>query len=506
MKYIKRSLPYNLSLAFLKPEIASQWHPTKNINLSPESLRVSSGKKVWWVCDKGHEWEATIDKRTGRGNNCPYCSGQKVLKGFNDLASTDPELVSLWHPKNVNGLSPYTVTRNSNKIIWWVCDKGHEWERKISKQTIQGSKCPFCNGRKLLTGFNDLSTSFPNIAFQWHPTKNNGFLPEEITKGADIKAWWVCDKGHEWEAYVYSRTANHGCPKCFNFSSKAENELQTWIKEYFPSAQFNIKGLLPNKKYELDIFIPEKKIAIEYNGVYWHSEAAGKRANYHYDKWLTCQEKGIQLFQIWEDDYKKDPELIKQMLLHKLGKSEFRKISGKKTKIVDLNQKETKIFLEKHHIQGYVAGSIRIGLVEKTTNKLVAVMVFKKEPTKNGTALNLLRFATSSIVQGGFTKLLTHVENLIEPDLIITFSDNCVSDGGLYRNNGFTADRTLKPDYMYVVEATRQHKFNYRLKRFKNDSMLKYEEGLTERELAALNNIPRIWDAGKTKWVKNYDV
>ena len=105
-------------------------------------------------------------------------------------------------------------------------------------------------------------------------------------------------------------------------------------------------------------------------------------------------------------------------------------------------------------------------------------------------------------VPGGFTKLLTHVERTCVSDEIITFSDNTVSDGKLYSQNGFTEVKNLPPDYSYIVNGQREHKFKYRLTKFKNDDTLTYEDGLTEKQLAELNNLPRIWDAGKTKWVK----
>lgn len=114
-----------------------------------------------------------------------------------------------------------------------------------------------------------------------------------------------------------------------------------------------------------------------------------------------------------------------------------------------------------------------------------------------------IRYATAARVPGGgFTKLLAHAENVYAPSHFITFADHTISDGGLYENNGFIVDKELPPDYMYVVNKERKHKFGYRLKRFQNDPNLLWEEGLTERELAALNSLPRIWDAGKTRYIK----
>jgi hypothetical protein len=252
---------------------------------------------------------------------------------------------------------------------------------------------------------------------------------------------------------------------------------------------------------ELDIYLPEYKIAVEYNGLYWHSEATGKGKWYHHTKWLACKEKGIQLIQIWEDDWNSTPEKIKRMLDHKLGSSSTGKIHARKSQIVSLTNLEAHEFMEEHHIQNGVDASIRFGL--KYQNELVAVMLLKHEAGSHGKTLNLLRYATSKHVVGGFTKLLSHVERA-NPNVekVITFSDHMVSNGTLYSSNGFEVQHEVDPDYMYFRNRKREHKFGYRLKRFRDDPSLKYREGYTERELAQLNGLNRIWDAGKTKWVK----
>ena len=269
--------------------------------------------------------------------------------------------------------------------------------------------------------------------------------------------------------------------------------------------------LLPNERVfssersildslELDIYIPSKNIAIEYNGIYWHSELY-RDSKYHYNKWKACKDKGIQLIQIWEDEWNRNPEQIKRMLAHKLGASNERKVFARKTTIVELTKAEVEPFLNENHVQGYASGSYYLGLQDKETDELVSVLILKNEAKTDGKMLNIIRYATSANVIGGFTKLLSYATKTYQPDSYITFSDNCVSDGGLYENHGFIADKHLPPDYMYVVGNVRRHKFGYRLKRFKDDPALLWEEGLTERELADLNGLKRIWDAGKTRWV-----
>lgn len=393
---------------------------------------------------------------------------------------------------------------NKTKKFWWDCEKGHSWETTPASRVIHNSGCLVCLGKQTVVGVNDLKTLFPGLAKEWHPTKNGVLLPENFTVSSGKTAWWQCNKGHEWETYIYARTLGNGCLVCSytNFSSAAELNIGEYLTQNLhQKIERNLRTIV--KKHELDIYVPEKKIAIEYNGLYWHSEKF-KPKNYHYDKWLACKEQGIQLIQVWEDEWNRNPELVKRMLAQKIGMSTDPKIFARNSLPKKVSKETAEIFLNINHIQGFASGSYYLGLFDKRDiEKLVAVLVLKKEPGTNGKTLNIIRYATSQNVVGGFTKLLSYAEKTYKPKSFVTFSDNCVSDGGLYENNGFIADKNLAPDYTYLVKGERKHKFGYRLKRFRNDPELQYRPGLTERELAALNGLPRVWDAGKTRWVKN---
>jgi len=128
-------------LATKNPELAKQWHPEKNNGITPFDVTSGSGKKVWWKCEKGHEWMAVIDNRI-RWSNCPYCSGKKASKD-NCLATKNPELAKQWHPEKNIDITPFDVLPGSNKKIWWKCEKGHEWETIIATRN-KGHGCPFC--------------------------------------------------------------------------------------------------------------------------------------------------------------------------------------------------------------------------------------------------------------------------------------------------------------------------------------------------------------------------
>lgn len=489
-------------LATTDPELIKEWHPVKNGSLLPTMFVRGNNKKVWWLGKCGHEWETPILYRTKSNSGCPYCAGQKILIGFNDLATTHPGLVELIHPTKNNGLDPLTLHSGSKKKVHWICPKNHEWSSPISWQSIKdGLYCSLCAGRNLEIGVNDFETMNPELAKEWNPTKNGKLLPSQMRMASHRKVWWLGECGHEWQAVIKNRTgkAKTGCPDCEKkrYVSKAEYSITEFIESMGLTVKQSDRKVLGGT--EIDIYIPEKSFGIEYNGLYWHSEKMGKGRNYHYDKWLKAKNAGIQLLQIWEDEWITNPERIKNILRHKLGLNNGVKVFARKTSPVTLDYTDAKVFLDKYHIQGVASASYYYGLKD-LNGSIVAVLAVKKED--KGATFNIVRYATSVTVVGGFTKLLKFVENNHIFDKFITFSDHCISDGGLYANNGFIADRFVRPDYRYVVGSTRAHKFGYRLKRFRNDPNLLWREGLSERELAELNNIPRIWDAGKTRWVK----
>lgn len=248
---------------------------------------------------------------------------------------------------------------------------------------------------------------------------------------------------------------------------------------------------------ELDLYIPERKFGIEFNGIYWHSERY-KSQTYHYDKFMACKEKGIQLVQIWQDEWQLKQPIVKQMLAHKLGRSELPKIGASKCRVTNVDTSECKLFLDAHHIQGGIGAAVRLGLRTKETNELVAVLLVKR--STGDVAWELVRYATSQQVPGGFSKLLSAFRR-DHPGRVKTFADLCYSDGSLYEQTGWVRDKLHRPDYKYIVGKVRVHKSSYKLDRFKKDHSLEFVEGLTERELAGLNGLQRIFDAGKVRYI-----
>lgn len=167
-----------------------QWSE-KNGLLKPEKVTMGSNRKVWWGCEKGHEWQAPVYSRT-HGNGCPVCSNRKILPGYNDLATLHPELVKQWEFAKNGDLKPDQIGCGYDRKVWWVCEKGHEWQATVRSRVEKATGCPVCANRRSSPGENDLKTCMPHLAAQWHPWRNGDLTPEDVATGSSRNVWWQC--------------------------------------------------------------------------------------------------------------------------------------------------------------------------------------------------------------------------------------------------------------------------------------------------------------------------
>jgi len=218
----------------LFPKVADEWHPTKNGELKPDEVTHASHKKVWWLCPKGHPYDAVIASRTGKNpSGCPYCTGQKVGED-NNLNHLFPKIASEWHPTKNGDLKPDEVTYGSRKKVWWKCHKGHDYDTEIKSRTRKDKSrgCPYCSSNKVSED-NNLLSLFPKVADEWHPTKNGGLKPEDFTSGSGKKVWWLCQEGHSYDAIIVSRTRKKptDCPYCSGRKVSEDNNLEFLFPE-----------------------------------------------------------------------------------------------------------------------------------------------------------------------------------------------------------------------------------------------------------------------------------
>jgi len=174
----KASQHYNLQV--INPNLAKEWHPTKNGSLTPHDVAPGSDKKVWWVCDKNHEWKTRVSVRS-IGAGCPYCTNRKVSDD-NCLQTLNPDLAKEWYPTKNGSLTPRNIIASSSKKVWWLCEKGHEWKVRVGERN-KGSRCPYCSGNKVCDD-NCLQTLNPDLAKEWHPTKNGSLTPRDVVPGS----------------------------------------------------------------------------------------------------------------------------------------------------------------------------------------------------------------------------------------------------------------------------------------------------------------------------------
>lgn len=253
------------------PDLMLEWDWTKNneLGINPYELTHGSKVKAWWVCIQGHKWQSTINHRTN-GRKCPYCSGHKILSGFNDLATNNPILTEEWNYEKNGDLLPAMVSSSSHKKIWWICNKNHEWQETVAARSNSNYGCPYCSGHRILVGFNDLATTHPQLTSEWNTDKNKKLTPFNVSFGSNIKVWWKCRKGHEWQASITSRTSAHcGCPVC-------QKELNTSFCEqavyYYCSKVTKADNRNIDFGKEIDIYLPIYNIGIEYNGKFYHKD------------------------------------------------------------------------------------------------------------------------------------------------------------------------------------------------------------------------------------------
>ena len=198
------------------PAVAAQWDAEKN-GCAPEEACSGSLRRYWWRCKKGHSWQALIKNQIDTWSvSCPYCTGQCVLPGDNDLQTLRPELAAQWDDEKNFPFRADAVTPESSLPVFWRCKLGHSYLAEISRRADGKDNCPYCAGKKALPGYNDLKTMCPEVAAEWHPTLNGDLRPKNILYNSARKAWWQCAQGHQWQAVIRSRTGESrtGCPEC----------------------------------------------------------------------------------------------------------------------------------------------------------------------------------------------------------------------------------------------------------------------------------------------------
>lgn len=534
------------TLEQFNPELADQL-----VDQSLRSIARGSDKKVQWRCpvDSRHVWWASPMNRTNSKNptGCSVCNGKTVIPGVNDVATTHPKAAALMVDKKLRT----KLTGSSNKKVeFWCGNPKHDhWTAPLSNVARQGTRCPQCSGRRPVSGRSDLATTHPKLAAELVDQS----LATTLKPGSNTSVLWQCPANpkHTWKATPYSRTAKKtGCPYCSGrkivpgvnglatthptphpkTAKRYQMRLTEMVQALVPGSPVlsDDHTVLPSGK-ELDIVVPDHHLAIEFNDIFSHSEQAvfERRAkprphSYHAHKTREAHEQGYQLVHVWEDDWLHRRELVLRALAHRLHAvdrlpgvlPDINPLACQRLYARNLTARRVhggiaRRFWQDNHLQGPVHCTVNVGLYD-SNGVLRALLGIGRKNHGSRVSLpdgtwDIQRYATLGVIVGGFTKLLAHAETLVPVDTWTSWSDNDISDGGMYRAAGFVVDKRQAPSYSYVGRKTkweRVHRSTYTKQRFISDPNLVYKSKQTEHEAALTNKLYRIYDAGKTRWVK----
>ena len=498
-------------------------------------------QKLEYICPKGHRHSITFDKWLG-GRRCFYCNGN--IKLSNDYVK---------HALEKEGYTLLSEYTNSNTKFMFKCNNGHTGEMKWDHWR-DGHRCAECAGNKK-NSFDDIKNMFekegykllnstyenshssmeyicPNghkgsiLYYNWisgnrclecsgKSKKTIEFIKNEVNKdgyilftdkylNCDQKLHLVCPNGHDyfvsWDNWNHSKSR---CPKCNDWGTSAqEQSVIEFLKSYFSNVVEHDRTII--SPYELDIVIPEKKIAIEYCGLYWHSELAGKDKNYHLNKLKACNDKGYTLITIFEDELVNHKDVVLSRLKNIFGiVDDVCVVYARKCEVREISTSDASNFCNKYHLQGYNGAKIKLGLFYNSL--LVSVMTFSRPSISKGGNPNsdmweLQRFCslTNYRIIGGASKLLKHFENNYKWATIISYADRRWSIGNLYNQLCFKYVGATQTNYWYLKKQERIHRFALR----KNSEDPKDQ---TEWEIRRYQGWNRIWDCGNLKYVKHFN-
>ena len=467
----------------------------KGFILSEDSYYIDIfSKTLTYTCPLGHTHTTSFQlwKRTYKCKTCNIKNSRKKRRLSYDFVKNE-------FNKEDYELTSKEYINNSQKLDA-ICKNGHEISISYANFS-RGRRCRYCNIESIKK---NLSLDYEFIKQQF---KNEEYeLLSKDYNNAHTKLEYKCSNGHICEISYNKFQQGERCPKCNGNISRAEDELYQIISENITSIQCDKKIIKP---YELDIVIPSKKTAIEYCGLFWHSESQGKDKRYHLDKLNKCNKKGYNLITIFEDEWINNKGMIIGRLRNYLGISDAKKIYARKCIVEEINTESARNFLEDNHTQGFYPSSIKLGLIYKS--KILAVMTFSSLSISKGASsiknvFELSRFCSdyNYRIIGGASKLLNYFIKNYKPKEIISYADRRWSSGKLYDNLGFKFVRNTEPNYWYLVRGKnnyiRKHRFGFRKSVLKN-KLPKFDEKLTEYENCLMNGIDRIWDCGNKKYI-----
>lgn len=439
--------------------------------------------KLDYICPNGHKYSTSWDSWSSKGNRCAICSNNVKLNIEFIRSEFEKEGYTLITKEY----------KNAYQYLEYICPEGHYGKIRWVQWYVgdnHGNRCLECSGKKRH------SIDFIKAEFG---KENYTVINEEYINGKQ-KLNFICPNGHEHSIAWNNWQQGQRCYKCnTNGTSKGEQSLLDSVRAASSELYFIERDRHLISPYELDILSENKKLAIEYCGLYWHSELAGKDKKYHLNKLDMCTKKGYNLITVFEDEWVNKREIVESRLLNLLGSKDLKTIYARKCVIKEITPSEARVFCEQNHLQGYTGSRIKLGAYYN--GELVSVMTFAKPSISKGSNPNelgtweLSRFCSklNYRVIGIASKLLKHFERNYDWNRIFSYADRRWSTGNVYEKIGFNLVGNTKPNYWYFKKANRVHRFSLRKKP-------EEPKNTTEWILRQAEGWNRIWDCGNLKY------
>lgn len=452
-----------------------------------KTIYIKNKSKVIIICPSHGEFEQLPNSHL-MGQGCPECGKLKRAES-RKLKHEDVIAKCVKTHGNKYDYSKIRYEKVTDKVDI-ICKKHGLFSQSLINH-YGGQGCPKC-GKESASQKQKLSS----LEFVTMARKAHGDRYEYDTSSYThyrSKVTVICKiHGPFLQSAENHYSSGAGCPSCAARLSTPENEIVKMIESENLIVIRSDRSLI--KPLEIDIVIPEKKIAIEYNGLRWHSDEFGKDKDYHANKTKMCNDAGFRLVHIWENEWNENKELQIRFIKQILGLSDTKPVFARKCRIVTSLQKDLIAeFLTRNHIQGSCVYSESVCLY--SGDELVSVSCF----TKRGDKYELVRHCTSTTVIGSLGKSVKHFISTFKSE-VFTFLDKCRYSGESYLKAGFTIDSELQPDYSYVNQSKRYHKFLFRRKHIMSKLPHVYSDDKTEKEMMKEAGYSRLWDCGKIKF------
>lgn len=436
------------------------------------------------------------------GQCCFKEKGLKIWK--NRKRMTTKEFIA--RAKEIHG-NKYDYSKveyiNPQTKICVICtEHGEFWQ--VPYAHLNGNGCPVCGRLELRKKFQLTTNEFIEKAKAIHGDRYDYSKVRYVNYKTKVEI--ICPKhGSFWQTPICHFKCE-GCPSCKGELSVSMQELDLvkYVKNIYDSI-INVNDRQLINPLELDMYLPFENIAIEYNGLYWHSSKKIDK-NYHLRKTELCKQHGVQLVHIFEDEWVYKKDIVKSRLKSVFGLIE-NKIYARNCQINEVTFNETKKFLEENHLQGNVNSKYRYGLYYN--NELVSLMCFGGKRKSLGSKAEdgiyeMLRFCNklNITVVGGASKLLKYFIKEIGPKQIISYCDRRWSDGNLYEKLGFKFDHYSQPNYFYIINGRRENRFKYRKSELVKQG---FDKDKTEEQIMKERGIRKIYDCGTIVYVLNVD-